>query len=143
MNGVVAERFRNAWVEMRENLGRSVLQCLGVMLGVASVLGGFSISDSQRKRADELYVRLGGLDKLNVQPSAVVKDGQPSALQMANLGLRRNDADEGQQLDNKTVSGVSQQKNVRARVRSSLSMRWPESCLDAPSGTDFNKRDSS
>src|SRR5713101_5485742 len=110
MSGVVAERFRNAWVEMRENLGRSVLQCLGVMLGVASVLGGFSISDSQRKRADELYVRLGGLDKLNVQPSAVVKDGQPSALQMANLGLRRNDADEGQQLDNKTVSGVSQQK---------------------------------
>ncbi len=118
MTGAFTERVRNAWVEMRENLGRATLQSLGVMLGVASVLGGFSISDSQRKRADELYIRLGGLDKLNVQPSAVIKDGQPTALQMANLGLRRDDADEGQGLDTKAVSGVSQQKFFRARVRS-------------------------
>ena len=47
-NGAFRERVRDAWVEMRENLGRSILQALGVMLGVASVLGGFSISDSQR-----------------------------------------------------------------------------------------------
>ncbi len=118
LTGAFTERVRNAWVEMRENLGRATLQSLGVMLGVASVLGGFSISDSQRKRADELYIRLGGLDKLNVQPSAVVKDGQPTALQTANLGLRRDDADEGQDLDTKAVSGVSQQKFFRARVRS-------------------------
>src|SRR5262245_20374210 len=118
MTGAFTERVRNAWVEMRENMGRSTLQTLGVMLGVASVLGGFSISDSQRRRADELYVRLGGLDKLNVQPSAIIKDGQPSALQTANLGLRRDDADEGEDLDQEAVSGVSQQKNIRARVRS-------------------------
>jgi putative ABC transport system permease protein len=118
MTGAFTERVRNAWVEMRENMGRSTLQTLGVMLGVASVLGGFSISDSQRRRADELYVRLGGLDKLNVQPSAIIKDGQPTALQTANLGLRRDDADEGEDLDQKAVSGVSQQKNIRARVRS-------------------------
>src|SRR5437660_1160278 len=118
MSGVFAERFRNAWVEMRENLGRSVLQSLGVMLGVASVLGGFSISDSQRRRANELFVRLGGLDKLNVQPSAVVRDGSPTALQMANLGLRRADADEGEGLDAKAVGGVSEQKFAKARVRS-------------------------
>ena len=118
MTGAFTERVRNAWVEMRENMGRSTLQTLGVMLGVASVLGGFSISDSQRRRADELYVRLGGLDKLNVQPSAIIKDGQPTALQTANLGLRRDDANEGEDLDQKAVSGVSQQKNIRARVRS-------------------------
>jgi putative ABC transport system permease protein len=118
MTGAFTERVRNAWVEMRENMGRATLQTLGVMLGVASVLGGFSISDSQRRRADELYVRLGGLDKLNVQPSAIIKDGQPTALQTANLGLRRDDADEGEDLDQKAVSGVSQQKNIRARVRS-------------------------
>src|SRR5215468_2311227 len=104
-------RLSNAWMEIRENLGRSILQSLGIILGVASVLGGFSISDSQRRRADELYVRLGGLDKLNVQPSAIIKDGQPTALQTANLGLRRDDADEGEDLDQKAVSGVSQQKN--------------------------------
>ncbi len=70
LTGAFRERLRNSWVEIRENLGRATLQALGVMLGVASVLGGFSISDSQRKRSDELYVRLGGFDKLNVQPSA-------------------------------------------------------------------------
>jgi putative ABC transport system permease protein len=118
LTGAFAERVRNSWVEIRENLGRATLQALGVMLGVAAVLGGFSISDSQRKRADELFIRMGGLDKLNVQPSAIVKDGQPSALQTANLGLRRDDADDGQQLDRKVVSGVSQQKNAKARVRS-------------------------
>ncbi|MDQ2978554.1 MAG: ABC transporter permease, partial [Acidobacteriota bacterium] len=116
--GAFRERLRNSWVEIRENIGRAALQALGVMLGVASVLGGFSISDSQRKRADELFVRMGGLDKLNVQPSAIVKDGRPTALQMANLGLRRDDAVEGQELDQKAVSGVSQQKFAKARVRS-------------------------
>jgi len=119
MSGAFRERLRNSWVEIRENVGRATLQALGVMLGVAAVLGGFSISDSQRKRSDELYVKLGGLDKLNVQPSAVVKDGTPSALMTANLGLRRDDAEEGEQLDAKTTSGVSQQKFARARVRSS------------------------
>jgi putative ABC transport system permease protein len=118
LTGAFTERLRNSWVEIRENLGRATLQTLGVMLGVAAVLGGFSISDSQRKRSDELYVRLGGLDKLNVQPSAVVKDGRPTALQTANLGLRRDDAEGGEQIDQKAVSGVSQQKFARARVRS-------------------------
>ncbi|MEO6323107.1 MAG: ABC transporter permease [Thermoanaerobaculia bacterium] len=114
--GAFSERFRNAWVEMRENFGRSTLQALGVMLGVASVLGGFSISDSQRKRSDEAWMKLGGMDKLNVQPAAAVTDSQPSALQMANLGLRSNDATGGEELDSKSVQGVSVQKNARARV---------------------------
>ncbi len=118
--GAFTERLRNSWVEIRENLGRATLQALGVMLGVASVLGGFSISDSQRKRSDELYVRLGGLDKLNVQPSAVVRDGSPTALQTANLGLRRDDAVDGGDIDQKAVSGISQVKNARARVRSAF-----------------------
>ena len=116
--GNLTERVRNAWAEMRENLGRSTLQSLGVMLGVASVLGGFSISDSMRQRSKELYIKMGGLDKLNVQPSAVVKDGSPTALQMANLGLRNADAEEGQTLNPKAVSGVAVQKFARARVRS-------------------------
>jgi len=46
--GAYRERLLEAWLEIRENLGRSVLQALGVILGVASVLGGFSISDSMR-----------------------------------------------------------------------------------------------
>jgi putative ABC transport system permease protein len=116
--GKFRERLYNAWVEMRENIGRSTLQSLGVLLGVASVLGGFSISDSMRRRSMDFYVKMGGLDKLNVQPSAIVREGSPTALQTANLGLRHADADEGQDLDTKTVTGVSLQKFARARVRS-------------------------
>src|SRR5664280_1522417 len=117
--GAFRERLFSAWVEIRENLGRSTLQALGVMLGVASVLGGFSISDSQRRRSDELFAKIGGFDKLNVQPSEAIKDGtQPSALQNANLGLRSDDASRGEKLDMKAVQGVSVQKFARARVRS-------------------------
>lgn len=117
-DGAFRERVLNSWVEMRENLTRSVLQSLGVILGVASVLGGMSISDSMRKRSMELYVRMGGLDKLNVRQSAVVREGAPTALQMANLGLRTADAAEGEGMDTSAVSGISLRKDARARVRS-------------------------
>jgi putative ABC transport system permease protein len=117
-SGAWAERFESAWTELRENLPRAVLQTLGVILGVASVVGGFSISDSQRRQAEHLFVRIGGLDKLNVLPSAVVDDGSPSALQMANLGLRSADAERGHDLDPHLVEGVSEQKLLRTRVRS-------------------------
>src|SRR5689334_12881965 len=102
---------------MRENLGRATLQSLGVILGVASVLGGFSISDSMRQRSKVVDRKMGVLDMLNVQPTAVVKEGSPSALQMANLGLRNDDAEGGQEAE-KTITGVSSQKSTRARVRS-------------------------
>jgi len=116
-NGAFRERVRNSWVEIRENFTRSTLQSLGVILGVASVLGGFSISDSMRKRSMELYVKMGGLDKLNVRQSAVVNEGAPTALQMANLGLRTADA-EDDEIDSSSVDGVALRKDARARVRS-------------------------
>src|SRR5262249_5634368 len=97
--GAWRERFAGAWGELRENLPRAVLRTRGVILGVASVVGGFSISDSQRRQSEHLFVRLGGLDKLNVLPSAVLDDGSPSALQMANLGLRAEDSERGRELD--------------------------------------------
>jgi len=117
-SGAFQERLREAWAEIRENLGRAVLQGLGVILGVASVLGGFSISDSMRRQSDQLYVKLGGLDKLNVNPDAVVKDGQATAMATANLGLRGADAASGQDLDPGAVAGVSVRRFARARVRS-------------------------
>src|SRR5262249_57592052 len=111
MTGAFTERVRNAWVEMRENMGRSILQSLGVMLGVASVLGGFSISDSQRRHSDEAWAKRGGFDRLNVQPSEAIKDGTtPSALQNANLGLRRGDASNGEKAGTQIVDGVSVEK---------------------------------
>jgi len=116
--GAFRERLRSAWTEIRENPGRSVLQALGIMLGVASVLGGFSISDSQRRQAERLFVRVGGIDKLNVYPVEQVDQGTPSALRMANLGLRNDDAVEGRELDPEDVHGVAMERRARARVRS-------------------------
>src|SRR5689334_17828280 len=118
-SGAFRERLTEAWIELRENPGRSFLQAVGVMLGAASVLGGFSISDSQRQQTERLYARIGGADKLNVLPTDTVYQGTPSALQSANRGLTLDDAVEGGGM--KTASAVnatSVQRQARARVRS-------------------------
>jgi ABC-type antimicrobial peptide transport system permease subunit len=119
--GAFRERLREAWIELAENPGRSILQALGVVLGVASVLGGFSISDSQRRQAERIFARIGGIDKLNVMPVDTVYDGRPSALQSANLGLRLEDAVEGEQMPSASaVNATAVQKRARARVRSAF-----------------------
>jgi ABC-type antimicrobial peptide transport system permease subunit len=118
-SGAFRERLGEAWTELRENPGRSFLQALGVMLGVASVLGGFSISDSQRQQSERIFARIGGIDKLNVLPTDTVYQGTPSALRTANLGLRLDDAVRGGQVPTaKAVNAVSVLKTARGRVRS-------------------------
>jgi ABC-type antimicrobial peptide transport system permease subunit len=116
--GAFRERLRSAWTELAENPGRSALSALGVTLGVASVLGGFSISDSQRRQAERVFARIGGIDKLNVFPVEQVVEGRPSALATANLGLRAEDARRGEAGGADAVAGVALQRSVRARVRS-------------------------
>jgi putative ABC transport system permease protein len=119
-SGAFRERLSEAWIELRGNPGRSFLQALGVMLGVASVLGGFSISDSQRQQAARMFAKTGGIDKLNVLPTDTVYQGTPSALQNANRGLRLEDATEGGQVSSaaKAINATSVLKSARARVRS-------------------------
>ena len=119
IKGGTRERLSESWVELRENPGRSVLQALGVILGVAAVLGGFSISDSMRRQSEHLFAKIGGTDKLNVLPREAADDGTPTALRSANLGLRMEDAREGGLLPaGKGIEGVSVLKEARARVRS-------------------------
>jgi len=118
-SGAFRARLYEAWVEIRDNPGRSILQALGVMLGVASVLGGFSISDSQRKQSERIFARIGGIDKLNVMPTDLATSGTPSAMQNANLGLRLEDANDSAELASaKTLNATSMQRQARARVRS-------------------------
>jgi ABC-type antimicrobial peptide transport system permease subunit len=114
----MGERLREAWLEIRDHPGRTTLQALGVVLGVASVLGGFAINDSMRQQADRLFVRFGGLEKLRVYPNPIVKGGQPTALQAANLGLRSADAAGGEALDPAAVAGVSVRRFDRVLVKS-------------------------
>jgi ABC-type antimicrobial peptide transport system permease subunit len=118
-SGAFRERLHEAWIELRGNPGRSFLQALGVMLGVASVLGGFSISDSQRQQAERRFARVGGIDKLNVLPADNVYQGTPSALRSANLGLRLEDAARSEGMPfAKAANAVSMLKEARTRVRS-------------------------
>ncbi|HEY0558518.1 MAG TPA: ABC transporter permease, partial [Thermoanaerobaculia bacterium] len=119
-SGAFRERLSEAWIELRGNPGRSFLQALGVMLGVASVLGGFSISDSQRQQAARMFAKTGGIDKLNVMPTDTVYQGTPSALHNANLGLRLEDATGGGKVAAaaKAINATSVLKSARARVRS-------------------------
>lgn len=118
-SGAFRERLLEAWIELKENPGRSFLQALGVMLGVASVLGGFAISDSQRHQSERLFARIGGTDKLNVLPSDTAWQGTPSALQNANRGLRLEDATEGQRLASAgSVNATAVLRQARTRVRS-------------------------
>jgi ABC-type antimicrobial peptide transport system permease subunit len=119
IKGGTRERLSESWVEIRENPGRSVLQALGVILGVAAVLGGFSISDSMRRQSEHLFAKLGGTDKLNVMPRESPDDTTITALRSANLGLRMEDAREGGALaSGGGIEGVSVQKDARARIRS-------------------------
>jgi ABC-type antimicrobial peptide transport system permease subunit len=118
-SGAFRERLYESWTELRENPGRSLLQALGVMLGVASVLGGFSISDSQRQQSARIFARIGGIDKLNVLPTDTVYDGTPTALQSANLGLRLEDMTGGGKLpSSKAINATSVMREAKARVRS-------------------------
>jgi putative ABC transport system permease protein len=118
LSGAFRQRISESWGEIRENSGRSILQMLGVVLGVASVLGGFSISDSMRRRSDDLYVKIGGLDKLNVQPNASVMEGNITALQAANRGLTNEDAKGGTRVGGEGILATAVRKNIKARVRS-------------------------
>lgn len=120
LNGKLIERILNSWLEIRENLGRSCLQIIGIVLGVASVLGGFSILDSQKRHSEREFLRTGGFNKLNISPSESGKGGTPSALQMANLGLRIKDATDGQNSHPNVVGGVSLIKNINVRIKSSF-----------------------
>ncbi len=124
LSGAFRERLRSAWIEIRENLGRSILQALGVMLGVASVLGGFAISDSMRRHSEDAWAKRGGFDKLNVQQAGAIRDGTtPTALQNANLGLRKLDATEGEETSDRAVQAVSVERFAKARVRSPFADR--------------------
>jgi ABC-type antimicrobial peptide transport system permease subunit len=116
--GAFRERLIEAWIEIRENVGRSSLQAIGVVLGVASVLGGFSIADSQRRRSQERWTKLGGMDRLVVQQATAVKEGTPTALEAANLGLRGEDREEAELLDARALEGATQEKVARGRIRS-------------------------
>ncbi|MCG6963317.1 MAG: ABC transporter permease [Acidobacteria bacterium] len=88
-----AELVREGFVEMREHLGRTVLQTLGVILGVASVVATLGMTAGQEAARDAYFRSSGGTLLMGVysQPPA---ETELTARQRAQTGLKLSDAAE-------------------------------------------------
>jgi putative ABC transport system permease protein len=86
-----AQFIREGFVEIREHLGRTVLQTLGVILGVASVVATLGMTASMDARRDQYFRESGGTRLMGVynQPPGEL---ELSARQRARMGLKLADA---------------------------------------------------
>jgi len=80
------ESIADALVEVRVNRGRTVLQTLGVILGVASLVAVQGLTDAGRRQALGFFSELGGLRKILVV-NRPVKTRVQSAKTLASNGL--------------------------------------------------------
>ena len=80
------ESIIDALVEVRVNRGRTVLQTLGVILGVASLVAVQGLTDAGRRQALDFFSELGGLRKILIL-NKPVKERVQSARQLASVGL--------------------------------------------------------
>ncbi len=87
-----AEFLREGFVEIREHFGRTVLQTLGVILGVASVVATLGMTASMDARRDQYFRESGGTLLVGVynQPPAEL---ELTARQRAMMGLKLEDAE--------------------------------------------------
>jgi len=83
--------IQEGFVEIREHLGRTLLQTLGVILGVASVVATLGMTASMDARRDQYISESGGTLLMGVynQPPAVL---EMTARQRAKTGLKLSDA---------------------------------------------------
>jgi ABC-type antimicrobial peptide transport system permease subunit len=86
-----AQFLREGFVEIREHLGRAMLQTLGVILGVASVVATLGMTASMDARRDQYFRESGGTLLVGVynQPPAEL---EMTARQRAKTGLKLEDA---------------------------------------------------
>jgi len=87
----VDQFLREGFVEIREHLGRTLLQTLGVILGVASVVATLGMNASMDARRDQYFRESGGTLLMGVynQPPAEL---EMTARQRAKTGLKLTDA---------------------------------------------------
>jgi len=83
--------LREGFVEIREHLGRALLQTLGVILGVASVVATLGMTASMDARRDQYFRESGGPLLMGVynEPPARL---EMTARQRARTGLKLSDA---------------------------------------------------
>ena len=84
------ESVVDALVDVRVNKGRTILQTLGVILGVASLVAVQGLSDAGRRQALKFFSELGGLRKILVL-NKPIKERVQTARQLASDGLTWGD----------------------------------------------------
>ena len=85
------ESVKDGVVDMVAHPARSVLQCVGIVLGVASVVATFGLIDGGKRRMTEFFDKTGGIRKMlirNLDTDEAVK----SALERNSRGLTYDDA---------------------------------------------------
>ncbi len=87
----VLQFVREGFTEIREHLGRTVLQTLGVILGVGSVVATLGMTSGMDARRDQYFEESGGTRLMGVynQPPGEI---ELTARQRAMMGLKLDDA---------------------------------------------------
>jgi putative ABC transport system permease protein len=91
MNFPLVESIIDGVVDIQAHKGRSFLQMVGVILGVASVVTVMALVESGRRKSMEFFSTIGGLKKVLVvnRPARGVTK---TALELSNVGLTYDDA---------------------------------------------------
>jgi ABC-type antimicrobial peptide transport system permease subunit len=86
------ESIIDALVEVKVNRGRTFLQTLGIVLGVASLVAVQGLSDAGRRQALKFFSEFGGLRKILVL-NKPIKERVQTARQLASQGLTWSDVE--------------------------------------------------
>jgi putative ABC transport system permease protein len=88
----LVEVIADGFADVRMHAGRTALQTVGVVLGVASVVGTMGLTAGERQQALRYYTESGGVLKVMVWPKQVEKV-RASAREMASRGLTLDDVE--------------------------------------------------
>jgi ABC-type antimicrobial peptide transport system permease subunit len=85
------ESVRDGVVDINANRSRSLLQTVGIVLGVASVVATFGLIDGGRRKGQEFWDRTGGVRKMFIR-DLDAREIKQNAQQKKSKGLRYDDA---------------------------------------------------
>ena len=88
---IILESILDGIAEIRDHLGRTLLQLVGIVLGVASIVATFSLSTSGKAASMEYYRVSGGIEKIWISNKETGKV-TPDAKALASDGLTYRDA---------------------------------------------------
>jgi putative ABC transport system permease protein len=86
------EVIADGFADVRMHAGRTALQTVGVVLGVASVVGTMGLTAGERQQALRYYTESGGVLKVMVWPKQV-ENVRSSAREQASRGLTLDDVE--------------------------------------------------